>query len=414
MATQGKQVKTLSKAEQQKTIKGAQKPKRNVVKNTLESPFALDWPVISTEHKGEIKVLLQKTCSGLKTLGCKPPWNEVRKFKGADRTAFLKEYRKKFLDSLDSAVVNQNRENEELLSHLIFGYNSVMRALEKDCLAGVLVKKNVEPPFLVKAFLPGCANKCIPLIPLDDLDSLLKDEETLALPHACMVLGLKPTVKDDNNRFYALFTKMCEAVDMEEGVDEGFEEVECSTAVTVTEDNKENKACTSNYSLTHEQVQSYHLKRSCKNKRAFIPGERKEKNVDAMECGAGFISLEPTKVDAFVQEEKMQLDSKPAKLSKKKSKQLQKKGAASSSLTSMDLNNIFIDVGGDMDQSNQKDEKQESSSLDARNVYNMENGQGKKRRKTKPHNFPYVSAKTKRVKNNPNRKNNKSGKKKKE
>lgn len=410
MASKPKLAKTLSVSKQRKTIKGVQKPKKNVVKNTLDSPFALDWPVLSTKHEEEIRSLLQMVCSGLKKLSCKPPWKELKKLKGAARKAFRKEYLQNWQESLDTDVVIENRKKEEILSHLIFGYNAVMRALEKDSLAGVVVKKNVEPTFVVKTFLPGCANKCIPLIPLDDLDNLLKNESMLALPHACMVLGLKPSVRDESNRFYPLFAKMCEAVDVhiEDDVNEEFDNrMECIIKNSVTED-KENQTCISSNFLTDEQIQLYHLKRTDKNKRVFIPGEIKEQKIDAVAFGSDFIGFESIKIDVPVQGEQLQLGRESAQLTKLKLKNLEKKGPSFSSLETMDLSNIlFIDDKGDQEEDCVK---QKSNSLEATASSKMKTSPLKKMKKMKARISPYVSATTKRVKNNQNRKTLRSGK----
>lgn len=411
MASQPKFARTLTKNEQKKTIKGIQKPKKNVVKNTLESPFALDWPVISSEHEGEIRSLLQKSCSGLKKLTCKPPWKEVVKFKGADRKAFLKEYQKRFLENLDPSDVERNKEREDSLSHLIFGFNAVMRTLEKGCIVGVLVKKNVEPPFIVKAFLPCCANKGIPLVPLDDLDGLLKSEETLAIPHACMVLGLKPSVKDERSRFYSLFAKMCEVVhvETEDDSDEDFvaEKMECSIENS-TEDDKENKKFMTNSQLTVEQIQLYHLKRTHKGKRAFIPGKRKEQNVDIMGFGSNFISFGRTEMEVFPNTEKQQLDRKPTKLFKKKLKETKKKKVSHSTLETVDSSSMFFLDDGSNDeaayQERGKNDKQESSGLELKTDGKEKCLKKKKAKVKKSKPLNYVSAKAKKVKSNPNRK----------
>lgn len=428
MASHPNLARTLTKGEQKKSIKGVQKTKKSAVKNTLENPFVLNWPVISSEHEGEIRSLLQKSCSGLKKLTWKAPWKEVVKLKGADRKAFLKEYQKKFFENLSPSDVEQNKEREDSLSHLLFGYNAVMRALEKGCIIGVLVKKNVNPSIVVKAFLPVCANKCIPLVPLYDLDALLKSEETLALPHACMVLGLKPSVKDETNRFYSLFTKMCEAVHLatEEDSDEDFVEH------FSVKDNKENKMLTTCSQLTFEQIQSYHLTRTHKGKRAFIPGERKEKNVDVMGFGSDFIGFEPTEKEVSLYTEKQQLDRKP-KLFNKNVKNAAEEKESCGTVDAMESGTLFfIDVENN-DQvclegeenlkhessgltivnadgmgkclEGEKNLKRKSSGLAVANADGMGKCSEKKKGKLKKSkSVTYISAKAKRVKSNPNRK----------
>lgn len=442
MASCVKAAKTLSKAEQKKSIKGLKKSKRMTVKNTLESPFALDWPVIDVKHEEEIMSLLEKSCSGLKGISCKPPWREVQKYKGAERKAFLEDFKQKFHETLDADAKRQNKEREDALSNLIIGYNAVMRALEKDCVCAVLVKKNVEPSFLVKTFLPGCANGCIPLVPLNDLDGTLKRQDTLALPHMCMVLGLKHSVSQDSNRFYSLYSKMCEAVNIstEDVTDEESEEQwECSAQVPAIED-KEN-SIHQYEQLTDEQVQSYHLKRIHKNKRVFVPGERKDNQVISKVTGADFIGLgsavsdeipklrmerlfskrqsrlaakKVSKKERRVSQRQRRLAAK--KVPKKEVKQKtsvkqeipQEQEISQSDLETKDFSSVFfIDETGDhtvlLEEEAKVEEEVSKEETGAR--VQLVKGEGKRKLKEKRsvNKNPYVPAKTKRVKSNPNR-----------
>lgn len=405
MASQPRTAKLLSASQQKKSVKGVQK--KNVAKNTLESPFALDWPVITAEHEEEIRSLLHESCSGLKKLNCKPPWKEVLKYKGAERKAYLREFHHKFLASLDPGCVEQNKEREEALSNLIFGYNAVMRALEKDCIVGILVKKNVEPSFIVKTFLPGCANKSIPLIPLNDLDDILKREETLAVPHACMVLGLKSSVAEDTNRFFPLYAKMCESVNVDI---EDVSDVEQMESSIDNHDSKENKACQSDHMLTEQQIQSYYLKRTQANKRAFIPGDGREQKVDPMGIGSDFIGFGLIESDEPPALQMGQLISRhqPSEVrSKLQTKNDGMKEKSSKDLKIPDFSSLFlIDETGDQDTSFREEIKVKEEDSEGKRMSTVQTDQKGRKRKLKAKQsevHSYISAKTKRIKNNPNR-----------
>ncbi|MPC13569.1 hypothetical protein E2C01_006307 [Portunus trituberculatus] len=395
MASEQKQVRILTKSEQRQTIKGIKKPKKNIIKNYLESPFALEWPELTTGDEEAITALIQKTCKGLRKFECKPPWKQVTKYKGAERKSFLKECHIKFQENLDPDSKRQNDKRKEVLSHLIFGYNAVMRALEKDGVAGILVKKNVNPVFVTKSFLPGCAKKCIPLVPLNDLDMLLKDKETLSLPHACMVLGLKTSVKEESNLFYPLYIKMCEALcveeeDMNEDVCEN-DELENSAA-----DGLENKNSKCSYKLSETEISSYHLKRNGKGTRAFIPNaqEVEVKDSDWNMDFVGFKSLEDQN-NIFKQDE--------AKSRKKVQDKLRDFNGAASVSENVDFSSmILIDASGDENLSVETDKVKDKAS-DVEKLPNKVSPKTKRKAK-KVDVDRYISAKTKRLKGNPNKK----------
>lgn len=394
MAAEQKQARVLTKSEQKQAIKGTQKPKKNIIKNYLESPFALEWPELTTVDEEEITALVQKTCSGLRKLECKPPWKKVAKYKGAARKSFLKDFDKKFQENLDLDSIKQLNKRKEALSHLIFGYNAVMRALEKDCVAGILVKKNVEPVFVTKTFLPGCSKKCIPLVPLNDLDMVLKDKMTLALPHACMVLGLKPSVKEESNLFYPLFVKMCEALKVEEEeIDKDSEDELESSAV----DDQENEIPEVLFKLSETEISSYHLKRNCnKGKRAFIPGAKempvKDSNLSA--DFVGFKSLEG-------QHSTLRLRGAESKKIDENASE-NAKGAAAVDEHIDFSSMILIDASGDENQLTESFSVK-GTTFGAGKLTNKNSHKAKRKSKKHDHS-PYVPAKTKRLKGNPNRK----------
>ncbi|XP_063858305.1 uncharacterized protein LOC135099741 [Scylla paramamosain] len=394
MASEQKQVRILTKSEQRQTIKGIHKPKKNIIKNYLESPFALEWPELTTGDEEAITALIQKSCAGLRKLECKPPWKQVAKYKGAERKSFLKECHMKFLENLDPDGKKQNDKRKEALSHLIFGYNAVMRALEKDGVAGILVKKNVDPVFVTKSFLPGCARKCIPLVPLNDLDMILKDKETLSLSHACMALGLKTSVKEESNLFFPLYIKMCEALNVEE---EDMNEDVCENELeSSAANNLENKNSKCSYKLSETKIRSYHLKRNGKGTRAFTPHaqELEVRDSDLNMDFAGFKSFDAQN-NRFRQD-----DAESRKTVETKLKNFNRAAAVSENFDFSSV--ILIDASGDENHSIESDKVKDKAS-DVEKLLNKASHKTKQKAK-KIGNVPYVSAKTKRLKGNPNRK----------
>lgn len=449
MASQPNEVKVLSKNDQKKSFKGFRK-KKLVVKNTLESPFSLEWPNMSKSCYDSIQKLLRKSCSGLKPMS-KPPWKEVQKFQKEERKQFLEEYKKHFIENGDQEALQRKQEREEAVSHLIFGYNAVMRALERDQIAGILVKKNTSPDFVVKTFLPGCANKNIPLVALTDLDLILKNEKTLGLSHACMVVGLKPSVKENSCRFNSLYTKMCEAVglnisDLQEEF-ESEEELDDSEGDDMEVDDKENTQTPQAQNiLTEELIQSYYLKRSSRKERIFTPGrEMKVQRTEATGLGSDFISI-ATDVDLPKDTKPQQLvNRKPKKHFKKTVREIELKDPPQvlpadskdppkvlSEVKDLDSESMFIidDIGDEMEQEELEEQVEltdvekelgirvelPKAMLKEENKSNKEaiaGGKCKSERSKKakpkklhekPKHHPYISATKKRIKNNPNRK----------
>lgn len=389
MASEVKPVRILTKSEQKQTIKGVQKPKKNIIKNYLESPFALEWPKLIPEDEEEVATLLQKSCLGLKQLYSKPPWKQVVKYRGDERKAFLKEHYKQFFENLDPDSIKMSKEREEALSHLIFGYNSVMRAMEQDRVAAILLEKNVKPNFITKAFLPGCANKCIPLVPLTDLEKVLQDKETLALPHTCMALGLKLSVKDESNLFYPLYTKMCEALSVEESDGDNSEDEDCGEVPNT--DTKEKERPKPSDQPSEVDINTYHLKRTnIKGRRAFIPG-MKGSQMNKSKIDDDFLSFGTTIQN---EQEIQKVEASTTKLNMV-SENLQKIPVVDENMDFSSM--ILLDASGDENPLVEK-------SYAEKPAKNKEKVKQKKQKRKKPDFDPYVSAKTKLLKGNPNRK----------
>lgn len=436
MASEPKAVQVLSEREQRQSIKGMKK--KVVVKNTLESPFSLDWPAVSDSYYDSIRNLLQKVFSGLKAPS-KPPWKELRKFKKEERKCFLEEYEKKILKNTDAEASQRSQERKEAMSHLVMGYNQVMRALERDEIVAVLAKKNVQPGFLVKTFLPGCANKGIPFIALYGLDIILQSDETLGLKHHCMVIGLRPSVKEPSCRFNQLYVEMCNAVqlvegDMEEEDAGSGNEVDDNEDDEMETEDKENKANTpAHYPLTEEQIETYHLKRSNKKERIFIPGQGvRDQKTQGVKRESDFLSFGTLDDDLLTDTNELQLSLRPKIEKTKKIREEKKPPQDLPPPQEIDFDNMFhIDEEGDQQNQQESEDnvqvktepeedvvikKEVIDELTEENkkevVVEKGKDEPKKKKKgklgkkkggeTKHH--PYVSAKKKRIKNNPNRK----------
>ncbi|XP_064096084.1 uncharacterized protein LOC135207974 [Macrobrachium nipponense] len=317
--------KTVELKLNKKKVSGSKK-QRTVVKTTLDNPFSVKLPVIEEESEKEIKLQLEQCCSNLSLPIFSPAWKEIYNLKGKERTQYCRKFKKdaleKLLGSPDSAerykVVQEGR------SHLIFGYNSVMRALEQNRLAGILLKKDITPTFLGEMFTLGCQSRNIPLVPLSGLDDTLKREDTLGVKHRIMVVGLTLSVQESSSRFFPLYCCMQKTLqDIGETrlklghlPDEVVSEKAMGThpdKLIINENSRVNKAKTPipievsagftdvidirengvkfiaqegiapKNKLTPEEIKSYHLKRSNNSKRIFIPGTKKAENLDLKE-----------------------------------------------------------------------------------------------------------------------------------
>lgn len=453
--------KILKKGKKLTEVKKTKKSK-TVVKTTLENPFSVDWPIINEELEEEILSELESCCHGLKIPICKPPWNNIRKLRGEERMKYCQEYKKNVLENLltDPDAASKYEMAKEARSHLIFGYNAVMRALEQNRLAGILLRKDVEPSFLAQTFLPGCVNKCIPLVPLLGLDSILKSEETLGVQHGVMVLGLKPSVKETSCRFYPLYVKLTKVLQGMEHLCKTFEVKHTiqSTEVVVN-DNKENSEPNPNsteiianstdstdifftsskenneethgsteilvnidqeqdlngteYKLNEEEIQSYHLKRTDKSQRVFIP--KKKTKVVEVEFGGDFLEVEPMKGEIPF-----------SKLEQKSGDKINKRreaGKGKEIITNPEkvghCFDFFIDTSG-MEGMKVTKENATNKEVEVPMAQQIQGKGGKIKKKSLktignkrslkkklPGTYLYVSAKTKRIKSNPNRKANK-------
>lgn len=447
-----KDAKILTTEMQNMSMKGKKQGKNRkfVVKTSLENPFILDWPIVSEIHQQEIIQLIKDSFANMKKdKSSKPPWSEVRKFKGKERRQFLEDHKQNHQENLskDPTAVEQRKQLIEDWAHVVVGYNAVMRGVEQKKLAGVLVKKDAQPPFLTKTFLPGCANNGIPLLPVADLDTLLRDESTMGLPHSCLVVGLRSTAVEDGCRFFNLYSKMCESLNMEtEDIEHSDNEsiISESDNISDEEDNKENQVQRKNVSKMSEiEMSKYYLKRTNKKKRIFIPGEdttTDKKDDDGLGFGSNFISLGGTEID-IPDEPKSSLtliergsnrvknEQKSEVLSditvdKEKEETSDRINCESNvDVSIMDSDNMFVvDSGGDDFVVDTGADDCDKNAPDSIKVENTEDNQGeeykqiedtkkcnqKKRKKSREKISPgqpaYIPAKVKRIKGNPNKK----------
>ncbi|XP_068236269.1 uncharacterized protein [Palaemon carinicauda] len=322
MAPKENQKKEVLKTNKKKN--NSSKKHKPVIKTTLDNPFSVSLPIVWEELEEEIKLQLELCCSGLSIPILTPPWREVYSLKGEERIQYSQKYKKealeKLLDNPESA--SKYEVAREGRSHLILGYNAVMRALEQSKLAGILLKKDIVPTFLGETFIPGCLSKNIPLVPLKGLDDILKREDTLGIKHNIMVLGLKSSVKESTCRFFPLYRCMQKIlngitethrnqdklivkenskenkvrgpiprqISSETSVKQNFTEI-VSDKINIkqnigkgdTENGGSNLTLQGGpipeYKLTTEEISSYHLKRVDKSKRVFIPDIKRPKKL---------------------------------------------------------------------------------------------------------------------------------------
>ncbi|CAL4111969.1 unnamed protein product [Meganyctiphanes norvegica] len=442
-----KDAKTLTSKMQNMSMKGKKlgKNRKFVVKSSLENPFTLEWPIISENHQQDIIQLTKDSFANMKKdESSKPPWSEVRKFKGKERRQFLADHKQNYQESLnkDPTAVEQRKQLIEDWAHVVLGYNAVMRGVEQNKLIGVLVKKDAQPPFLTKTFLPGCTNNGIPLIPIADLDTLLQDKNAMGLQHSCLVIGFCTTAAKEDCRFYNLISKMCEALNMDledvVGADDSESIVSGSDNMSIEEDNKENQVHRKkNYKMSDEEMSKYYLKRTNKKKRIFTPGEDKtaeKKEDDSLGFGSDFIGLGSTEID-IPNEPNSQLILIDRRGSNKETVQnsvelQQKKSNADDNqetseqticdsnvdLSSMESDNLFVlDSGGDdcdenasgsdplIDENSDNNKGEKSKKIEDSESFN-EKKRKKIADKMSPDQPAYIPAKVKRIKPNPNKK----------
>ena len=426
-------------------VKASKKPK-TVVKTILDNPFFLKWPVIEEELLNDVKVQLEASCVGLGIPLCKPPWGKVRKWKGEARLKYCQQYREDFLGKLlsDPDSAKSYKLAKEGRSHLILGYNAVMKSLEQNKLAGILIKREVEPLFLGQTFLPGCMSKHVPLVPVKGLDSLLKKEETLAVKHSVMVLGLKPSVRESTCRFHPLYESMARVLrtvektsdfvmplqlaenvgaevvgdakefstknvnvigaDTENRREDGVECLQSSENVSdkviderMEVDAKVEEKNVFKSKLSLDEIKAYHLKRSTPSKRAFVPPTKKAKS-DVLE---EIIDLEPSEVPVVEVEDESSKKGYSEGLEELADLETSEVSALraymSKKVEDVDFQfGFYMDTTGDG--GNMADLESEETNV---------KGKAKKEKTVKDDvpaaDYSYVPAQAKRVKSNPNR-----------
>ena len=397
--------KVLSDAEQKKTIgKGKAnqfQKKKCISKPVLECPFILEWPEFQQQDIQELIKLLQESCTGLKKITFKPNWYEIKNLKGKERKDFIDNYSKTKLDeakSEDPSLGDKLIKLDEVWSEIVLGYNAVMRGISNNTIAAIIVNQSASPEYLVKTFLPACANNCIPLIPIKNLDSILKDEKMLGCSYSCMAMGLNNKVKASTSNFNALYNKMCSVLEINvEGIetksddDEGKVEDNEESSVCNDEEIKENALNSVDKAITN--LEFTYLKRKSKSSRVFIPGvsdTNSPKETCKFDSSMNFISI------ASNEKSKTTDSESRTQIKKKKNK----KAKPLSNLSNVDFDSMFV-----LDNEGNDDDNVESSgNTDLKNeIEDKVKASNKRKKEESARYYEYKPAVVKKIKSNPKR-----------
>lgn len=221
----------------------SKKKKKDAVKCTIESPFNLNLPSLDFGIYSDIVSTLNRSFDAY-----------VQKVKMEEAG-----------DADTSAPRNIKNVTKRLVVKafphcVVFGYNSVMRGLEKGTIKSVLVKAEAMPSFLIKAFIPVCQLKKIPLIPVKNLSQTFHKHISTK---SVLAVGFTATACQGNGPFRDLFLKCCKAL--------GYEEEEPQTA------NKPSEAqvkARMPLRVPQGDVNSHYLKRESRSYRVFKPPKK--------------------------------------------------------------------------------------------------------------------------------------------
>ncbi|XP_047741017.1 uncharacterized protein LOC108680466 isoform X1 [Hyalella azteca] len=184
--------------------------KKPLSKQILKPPLSVQWPPVTKENAELIKLELSNVAQGLReTKRLRPPWKLLRKIPKAERAEEIQKFRDSHLAGLSSndreAFIRDEKSKKEKLTHLVMGYNEIMRHLNQGSLGALLVNKNATPELLPKSFLPGCYCRCIPVVAIENLHEFLGK---------CIAVGFRKSVAEKSSPFhnlYSLLEKFCTA-----------------------------------------------------------------------------------------------------------------------------------------------------------------------------------------------------------
>ena len=182
----------------------ASKTKKYPPKSVLVCPFALQWPNFAPEGVESVRLEFIESTKGMKRSNIKLYWKQLHQIPKDKR-----HQAKNRQNSHDKMENCGKTEAEERWGHLLFGFNCIMRNLLQNKVSALLVKKNCGQ-YLGLQFMPVCTSRNIPLVALEDLESLAGDEAGLGITHSCLAIGLKKSAVEAE-AFKELHRKMAVA-----------------------------------------------------------------------------------------------------------------------------------------------------------------------------------------------------------
>ncbi|CAG0889190.1 unnamed protein product [Darwinula stevensoni] len=226
--------KVLSKAQQRKSLSSSRK-KRKVLRPTLLNPYRIAWPKLNQEGKEELLAALQLSLEGLSALESSHDRSYKKKYlklymetkqqvwkeKGQERAEKKREGQKALHREVRSRLQAWQRElKQETVEQqvtrcglsinvlrekrfmMVIGVNAVMRAIERDRLAGVIVDGSPTCAPLVTPIVPLCLSRKIPAIALPSLSHVMASSIHVG---SCTALGLKRGVEKQGSPLHALY-----------------------------------------------------------------------------------------------------------------------------------------------------------------------------------------------------------------
>lgn len=244
-----KKQNTSKKNDQSKQINKNVKKKKDNTKALIDNPFSLDWPSIDNGNHSKVVSCLK--------LSFKDYLSTLKKTEECENN-------KESTIAKVSGKTTKNPLSKVNPACIIFGYNAVMRGLEKENIKIVLVNAGASPKMLIKSFVPICNLQSIPLIPVNNLSQIFGDigiRSTLAV-------GFTLVACEKEGPFHKLFISCCEALDY----DDNRESLSSSKEPSKSKGNEQSQLEDSKKANTN--ISSYHLNRENRKKRVFEPPKR--------------------------------------------------------------------------------------------------------------------------------------------
>ncbi|GAB6024223.1 hypothetical protein CHUAL_008921 [Chamberlinius hualienensis] len=159
------------------------------------SPYELTWPKIAGNDQEFIRQRLQSTLSSLPLARWKGP---LPTSEGPFNDLKSKNERKKLL------CKEHWEKGKQFRKHFSFGISKVIRDLEKDELAVVLVAKDVQPEVLIEPLLTMCCSRSIHAGAVNLLGTTIKTSLNF---NSCSAFGIKKSALslDPTDIIYKLY-----------------------------------------------------------------------------------------------------------------------------------------------------------------------------------------------------------------